>query len=65
MFRAQQRLLAELPEGEAAAAAGRAQVLVEQGYGALQDWLEEPGEQATRQDSPRGRDRLADLFDAA
>lgn len=64
-YRAQQRLLDELPPEELEAARQGAQALVEHGYGALPaGWLD-AGDDAQPQRQRRGRDRLADLFDAA
>ncbi len=69
MLRRQQALLSQLPECEAEAAERRAQVLVEQGWGALQDWLEHPGQHPGERPAAAGRtaapDPLAALFDAA
>jgi hypothetical protein len=69
MLRRQQALLSQLPEGEAEAAERRAQVLVEQGWGALQAWLEHqgqhPGERAPAAGGTAAADQLATLFDAA
>jgi len=69
MLRRQQALLSQLPEGEAAAAERRAQRLIEQGWGALQSWLEHPGQHPGEQTPAAGgtaaADQLADLFDAA
>jgi hypothetical protein len=69
MLRQQQALLAQLPEGEAEAAERRAQVLVGQGWGALQDWLEHPGqhpgERPPAASHTAAADPLAALFDAA
>jgi hypothetical protein len=69
MLRQQQALLAQLPEGEAEAAEHRAQVLVGQGWGPLQDWLEHPGQHPGERPAAAGRnaaaDPLAALFDAA
>jgi hypothetical protein len=42
LLREQQLLRAHLPEADQAAAAARAQLLVSQGYGVLQGWLEAP-----------------------
>ncbi len=69
MLRRQQALLSQLPEGEAEAAERRAQVLVEQGWGALQDWLEHPGQHPCERPAAAGgiaaADPLEALFDAA
>jgi hypothetical protein len=69
MLRHQQELLAQLPEGEAAAAERRAQVLVSQGWGALQPWLEHPGQHPGERSQPKtnrsGSDPIAALFDEA
>jgi hypothetical protein len=69
MLRRQQALLSQLPEGEAEAAERRAQVLVEQGWGALQGWLEHPGQHPDERPAAAGgaaaADQLATLFDAA
>jgi hypothetical protein len=68
MLRHQQALLAQLPGGEAAAAERRAQVLVNQGWGALQDWLDHPGHHPgeRQQEGVRGAAAdLATLFDEA
>jgi hypothetical protein len=69
MLRRQQALLAHLPDGEAAAASARALLLVEQGWGALQSWLEYPGQHPGERPAAAGgtaaADQLADLFDAA
>jgi hypothetical protein len=69
MLRQQQALLAQLPDGEAEAAERRAQVLVERGWGALQTWLEHPGqhpgERAPAAGGTAAADPLAALFDAA
>jgi hypothetical protein len=77
MLREQQLLRAHLPEAEQAAATERAHVLVNQGWGALQAWLEapaqHPGERpaaAADRDlwgsqNPAGLADMADLFDAA
>jgi hypothetical protein len=69
MLRRQQALLSQLPEGEAAAAEQRAHVLAEQGWGALQDWLEHPGlhpgERPAAAGGTAAADPLAALFDAA
>lgn len=76
-YREQQQLRAHIPEAEQRAAEQRAQVLVSQGWGALQAWLEapeqHPGERppqppaAPQEDAAVRRNvgRLADLFDAA
>jgi hypothetical protein len=69
MLRRQQALLSQLPDGEAAAAERRAQALVGQGWGALQDWLEHPGQHPGERPAAAGgiaaADPLAALFDAA
>jgi hypothetical protein len=69
MLRRQQALLSQLPEGEAEAAERRAQVLVKQGWGTLQDWLEHPGQHPGERPAAAGGtaapDPLAALFDAA
>jgi hypothetical protein len=69
MLRRQQVLLSQLPDGEAAAAERRAEQMVRQGWGALQDWLEHPGrhpgERAQAACGTAAADQLADLFDAA
>jgi hypothetical protein len=43
-YREQLRLRAGIPEAEQRAAEQRAQVLVSQGYGALLEWLQHPGQ---------------------
>lgn len=65
MLREQQRLLAQLPEGEAAAAERRAMVLVNQGWGALQPWLEHPGPHPGEHPQMGAAANLTTLFDAA
>jgi len=69
MLRRQQALLSRLPEGEAAAAEHRAQELVEQGWGALREWLDHPGPHPGERPPAAGKtteaDPLADLSDAA
>ena len=69
MLRRQQALLSQLPEGEAEAAERRAQVLVKQGWGTLQGWLEHPGQHPGERPAAAGGtaapDPLAALFDAA
>ena len=73
MFREQQALQARLGAAEQAAAANRAQVLVEQGWGALEDWLlhegQHPGERppatSARQPVAGQSDQVLSLFDAA
>lgn len=68
MLRRQRELLAQLPEGEAAAAEHRAQALVEGGYGQLQGWLNHPGQHPgeRQQEGIRGAAaNLTTLFDAA
>jgi hypothetical protein len=74
MLREQQALQAHLGAAEQAAAAHRAQMLVSQGWGALQAWLEAPGQHPGERPAeapdrdPRGSQNpadLADLFDAA
>ena len=73
-LREQQQLRARIPEAEQQAAEARAQLLVSQGYGALEEWLnckgQHPGERpaAAPDREPgarRNRAALADLFDAA
>jgi hypothetical protein len=74
----QLRLRIHIPEAEQRAAEQRARVLVSQGWGALQAWLESPdqhpGERRPAQPLPaskgetavrRNIGRLTDLFDAA
>jgi hypothetical protein len=68
MLREQQRLLAQLPDGEAAAAEHRAQLLVEGGYGQLQGWLDHPGHHPGERQQEGIRGAAADLtslFDEA
>ena len=74
MLREQQLLRAHLPEAEQAAATERAHVLVSQGWGALEEWLNHPGQHPGERPAeapdrdPRGSQNpadLADLFDAA
>jgi hypothetical protein len=74
LLREQQQLKAHIPEAEQAAAAERAQVLVSQGWGALEEWLNHPGEHpgerpAVAPEQKPGARRtpacLADLFEAA
>lgn len=68
-LREQQRLTAHLPPAEKAAAAQRAALLVSQGYGALEAWLNHPGQHPGERppSAPAGRreQQLADLFDDA
>jgi hypothetical protein len=74
-YRQQLQLRAHIPEAEQLAAEQRAQVLVSQGWGALQAWLEAPGPQpgerpaqpltATQRARRQLGETLADLFDAA
>jgi hypothetical protein len=69
----QLQLRANIPEAEQAAAAERAQVLVSQGWGALEEWLNHPGQHPSerpvlapdRHPGVRRNPGLADLFDAA
>ena len=77
LLREQQALQAHLGAAEQAAAAHRAQVLVNQGWGALQAWLEAPGQHPGERpaaapdrdpggsQNPAGLADMADLFDAA
>lgn len=65
LLREQQQLRAHVPKDEQRAAEARAQLLVEQGWSALRDWLEapagsHPGEGEAR---PAAGGGLADLFD--
>jgi len=66
-LREQQRLTAHIPAAEKAAAARRAALLREQGWGAIRDWLEAPGPHpGEAAPVPSSRDRqLAALFDEA
>lgn len=68
-LREQQRLAAHVPPEERAAAAQRAAVLVSQGYGALAQWLQHPGQHPGERPpaTPQAvhQPQLADLFDAA
>lgn len=72
-LRQQQALLAGLEAGEQIAAAERAQVLVSQGFGALQGWLTHPGQHpgepparaSHREPAVRRNHHLLGLFDAA
>ena len=69
----QLQLRAHIPEAEQAAAAERAHVLVTLGWGALEEWLNHPGQHPgerpaaplDREPSERRKPSLADLFDAA
>ncbi len=73
LLREQQALQARLGEAEQAAAANRAQVLVEQGWGALEGWLlhegQHPGERLPEashgETAVRRNDQVLSLFDAA
>ena len=72
MLRQQQALQASVGEGEQAAAARRAQVLISQGYGPLQAWLtysgRHEGERSAEAQEPSGAECLTspkDLFEAA
>jgi hypothetical protein len=77
MLREQQALQAHLGAAEQAAAAHRAELLVSQGWGALEAWLNHPGQHpgerpaaAPNRDlggsqNPAGLADMADLFDAA
>lgn len=66
ILREHQRATAHIPPAEQAAAAQRALLLREHGWGAIAEWLESPtphpGESAT---SPSHDPRLAALFDEA
>jgi hypothetical protein len=72
-LRQQQALLAALEAPEQIAAAERAQVLITQGHGALQQWLTHPGQHpgegpaapSGREPPVRRNQPLLDLFDAA
>jgi len=74
LLREQQALQAHLGAAEQAAAAHRAQALVSQGWGSLEEWLNHPGQhpgerlvEAPNRD-PWGSQNpadVADLFDAA
>ncbi len=72
-LRQQQALLAGLEAGEQIAAAQRAQVLISEGYGALQPWLTHPGQHpgelparaSDREPAVRRNRHLLGLFDAA
>jgi len=70
----QLQLRAQIPQAEQAAAAERAQVLVSQGWGALEEWLNHPDQHpGERPAAAPARERgvrenlagLADLFEAA
>jgi hypothetical protein len=69
----QLQLRAHVPEAEQAAAAERARVLVSQWWGALEEWLNHPGQHPgerpaaplDREPAGRRKPSLADLFDAA
>jgi hypothetical protein len=74
MLREQQLLRAHLPEAEQAAATERAHVLVSQGWGALEEWLNHPGQHpGERPQAAQVRElgvrqkpaHLVDLFEAA
>lgn len=74
MLREQQLLRAHIPEADQQAAEARAQLLVSQGWGALEEWLNypetHPGERppAAPDREPGGRQNragLAGLFEAA
>ncbi len=68
-LRQQQQLMANVPPEERAAAAQRAALLVSQGYGALEAWLNHPGQHPGERpaSAPTGRreQQLAALFDDA
>ena len=74
LLREQQLLSAHITESEQSAAAERAHVLVSQGWGALEEWLNHPGQHPgerppaapVRELGVRQKPAtLADLFDAA
>ena len=69
MFCRQQALQARLGAAEQAAAAHRAQVLITQGWGALEGWLlhegQHPGERLPGASDHHQAQQAIDLFEAA
>lgn len=69
MLREQQALQARLGAAEQAAAAHRAQVLIAQGWGALEGWLlhegQHPGERLSGASDRHQAEQGVDLFEAA